>query len=164
MTEETKEIYRQLYIQTTNTLSENGKAINCPTESFVASVGVAPKKIDMEKFSLLKGKDYLCALYLSCFQKLPSFDAMKTFNPKTNNEASEIKETSNEAIVNQVTSEGAFVVRGLELVNSPYGKVKISFKNRLLVLAAGVKNSMVLRKIAKKMPQSLQKKIRGTFT
>lgn len=146
------EIYARLFDIVSKETAERGKPLECKRESFEASIGSAPKEVDLGPFLELEGKNFGDAVWLTLFQKLPDKQKAKSFEGKSQKE-----------ILTEAAGEGAFAIRDLKLLNSPYGEIKPGFKGRILKAGAGVKNSIFLRQLAKKMPAGIQNRIRGLF-
>ena len=132
--------------------SKNGVPFGCDRESFEASIGSAPKEIDLLPLLKLKGKRFADGLWLAFFQKLPDKQKAKSLEKKNKKE-----------ILNAAAKEGAFAIREIKPLNSPYGHIKPGIKGRILQGASRVKSSIFLRELAKKMPAGIQNRIRGLF-
>lgn len=150
--ENNQEIFGGLFDLVSKEAAKNGCPLACSRESFEASVGSAPKEVDLVPLLGLKEEDFGNGLWLSFFQRLPDKQKAKSFRDKNKKE-----------ILEEAVKEGAFAVRDLRPLNSPYGKIKPGLKGRILKAGAGVKNSVALRRLAKKMPAGIQNRIRGLF-
>lgn len=146
------EIYGRLFDVVSENGAKSGRPLDCARESFEASIGCAPRKINLHPFLELKGKKFADALWLGFFQKLPSRQKAKSFEKKNRSE-----------ILKAAAGEGAFAIRGIRPLNSPYGDIKPGAKGRILQGVSSVKNSVFLRQLAKKMPAGIQNRIRGLF-
>ena len=146
------ETYGKLFDVVLEEASKNGVPFECTRESFEASIGSAPREIDLRPFLELEGKRFADGIWLAFFQKLPDRQKAESLGKKSKRE-----------ILNAAAGEGAFAIRGLKPFNSPYGDIKPGIKGRLLQGASGVKNSIFLRQLAKKMPAGIQNRIRGLF-
>ena len=146
------EIYGRLFDAVSKEAAKNGAPFRCERESFEASIGSAPKEIDLLPFLELEGKKFGDGLWLAFFQKLPDKQKAKNLEKKSRKE-----------ILEEAAAEGAFAIRGIKPVNSPYGDIKPGIKGRLLKEMARVKNSIFLRQVAKKMPAGMQNRIRKLF-
>lgn len=144
------EIYGRLFDIVSENLEKCGQPLECARESFEASIGCAPRKVNLAPFMELQGKKFADGLWLAFFQKLP--DKGKSF-----------EKTGSDRILKAAAGEGAFAIRGLKPFGSPYGELKPGIKGRILQKASSVKNSVFLRQLAKKMPAGIQKRIRGLF-
>lgn len=145
-------LYRQLFELTKENMEAADMTLNCDAESFCASVNVAPVSIDLKEAEKLSGKEYIQALWFSFFQKLPSKDLLTQLEGMTKAQ-----------ILQKAVNEPAYGIRQIRLENPPY-PIKIHFKSRVYRKISAVKQSVLLRKIAKALPKGLQNKIRGMFT
>lgn len=152
MPEEKQEVFCSLFAAVSKRMEKQGENLSCTQKSFVMNIGVPPKKIDVAPLSELENDEFADALWLSCFQRLPSEEKRRSLRGKSKKE-----------ILRAATGEGAFAIRGITLLHNPYFKQRLSVKARLLSLAAGVKHSVFLRQLAKKMPKGMQKKVRKLF-
>ena len=146
------EIFGRLFDVVSEEASKNGVPFGCDRESFEASIGSAPKEIDLLPLLKLKGKRFADGLWLAFFQKLPDKQKAKSLEKKNKKE-----------ILNAAAKEGAFAIREIKPLNSPYGHIKPGIKGRILQGASRVKSSIFLRELAKKMPAGIQNRIRGLF-
>lgn len=133
-------------------LKEEDIILECSTENLKYSLGVAPKVIDYNIFEGLEGEDFLEAVYFTLYGRLPS-DALRT----------KVAGFTREEIIRMVTSEGAYAIRKLKVINGPYGDITPGLSGKILSLAASVSSSVLLRNIAKKMPKGIQNRIRRLF-
>lgn len=152
MPEENQQVFERLFAGVLERMKGQGEKLSCTQKSFEMNIGVPPKKIDIASLLELEGGEFADALWLSCFQRLPSEEKRRSLRGK-----------SKEEILRAATGEGAFAIRGITLLHNPYFKQRFSVRARLLSLAAGVKNLVFLRQLAKKMPKGLQKKVRKLF-
>lgn len=146
------EIFGRLFDIVSEEASKNGAPFGCARESFEASIGSAPKEVDLRPFSELEGKKFTDGIWLAFFQKLPDKQKGKSLEKKSKKE-----------ILNAAAGEGAFAIRDIKPLNSPYGDIKPGLKGRLLQGMSRVKSSIFLRQLAKKMPAGIQNRIRGLF-
>ena len=146
------DIYGQLFDEAAIQMKKNGMELPCSKNGYVATVGSGTRNIDVGLFMALDGEAFVDAVWLSCFQKMPD-KATRMY----------LKDKTQRQVLEAAAKEGAFAVRGLNFVGNPYFRNKGSVKTTLFALTANVKNSVFLRKIAKKMPSGLQKKIRKLF-
>ena len=136
-------------------MKEAGEVLAVSEEAFLASVGQAPRAINVARLMALEAEDFVDALWLSCFRRLP--DPVQKES---------LKGQPKEEILRIAMREPAFAMRRLEYANchceiSPVGT---DTAKALAFTAAGeVKNSIMLRKIAKKLPAPLQNGIRRVF-
>lgn len=144
-------IYGSLFQLASEELERCGMSMPCSQKSFEAVTGAAPQTVDLLPLLRLEGKEFADALWFAFFQKLPPKKEQKRF-----------AECSKEEILKMASGEGAFAIRGIKPINSPF-KIKIGFRGQILKVISGVKSSVFLRKLAKKMPDGLQKKIRKLF-
>lgn len=149
---EDRELYGRLFDSAAARLAANDIQLACSRESFQAVVQSAPQKINAAPLLKLQGKELADALWLACFHKLP--DA--AFRERQ-------KESSQKKLLNEAAAQGSFALRRLKLVQCPFAVKEHKIKSRAFALAAGIKNSVFLRKLAKKLPGGMQKKIRRLF-
>lgn len=146
------EIYEKLFMSVSKEMEKNGVELPCTQKGFAMNIGSAPRKVDVAPMLELERDEFIDALWLTCFQKLPEKERRQQMLGKDRKE-----------ILQTASAQGAFAVRGMVLVRNPYFRQKYHIKGKMLSLAAGVKNSVFLRKLAKKMPGGLQKRIRKLF-
>lgn len=151
-TEEHTKLYGKLFEQAANQMDKAGLQLPCTKNGYVAAIGSGTRKIDVSSYLDLKEEEFVDAVWMACFQKMPDSATRERLQQKTKKE-----------ILETAAREGAFAVRGMRFVGNPYFQNKVSLKSKFFALAAGVKNSVLLRKIAKKMPKGLQNKIRKLF-
>lgn len=145
-------IYGELFQMVSDELANNGEDIGYGKKGYEASVGSGSRRMDIAPLLALEDDDFLDALWFMCFQKRPDEPLRKKLQGK-----------SKEQVLQAAADEGAFAIRDLELAGNPYSLKKRVVKRSLLKTAARVKNSVFLRKLAKKMPKGLQGKIRKLF-
>lgn len=145
-------IYGRLFDVVSKEAAKHGHPVKCARESFEASIGSAPKEIDLNPLLKLKGKRFADAVWLCFFQKLPEEQKAESFEKRNRRE-----------ILKAAAKEGAFAVRDIKPVNSPYGDIRPGIKGQILKGVSGVKNSIFLRQLAKKMPAGMQNGIRKLF-
>ena len=146
------EVYGRLFDLVSEETEKHGRPLKCARESFEASIGCAPKEMDLDPFLELEGKRFADALWLGFFQKLPEKQKAESFEKRNRRE-----------ILKAAAKEGAFAVRDIKPVNSPYGDIRPGIKGRILKGVSGVKNSIFLRQLAKRMPAGMQNGIRKLF-
>lgn len=144
-------VYAGLFEQVEQKLEENGQKLNCDEKGFVYSIGTPPRKISYEEFKDLDVEAFLSCAFLKFFQRLPSDEEKKICIPMTRIET-----------LNYLANKASYSIRGIKLTNCVYNP-KPGLKGRIFGLGASVVSSPKLRKIAKKMPDGIQNKIRGTF-
>lgn len=149
---QTMNVYKNLFDLTKQNLTDAGGNLDCDSDSFCAAIATEPVSVDLCRAEKLSGKEYLDSVWLSFFQKLPSEEVKK-----------ECRQKNNTGILQRAVNEPAFAIRRLKLCNSPH-RVKKGLRSRFYAVAATVKNSVLLRKIAKKMPKGIQNKIRGMYS
>lgn len=147
-----KAVYGRLFDVVRKELGKSQNPPDCSKAAFMAAVGSASKRIDVGAFAHLKGEDFLEAVYMACFQRLPDEAERKKYGAAGRKE-----------ILKAAALQPAFGVRRLQFVNHPYGKITGGFSGMLFRAAACVKNSVWLRRVAKLMPSGIQKKIRSIF-
>ncbi|MGN0249321.1 MAG: hypothetical protein ACI4C0_08490 [Lachnospiraceae bacterium] len=145
-------VYKNLFDLTQQNLTDAGGGLDCNSDSFCAAIATEPISVDLCRAEKLSGKEYLDSVWLSFFQKLPPEELKKEYSQK-----------DNAVILQRAVNEPAFAIRRLRLCNSPHN-VKKGLRSRFYAGAATVKNSVLLRKIAKKMPKGIQNKIRGMYS
>lgn len=144
-------IYQNVFELTRQNLTDAGLSMDCQAASFCISTGQQPEKIDLHRAEALQGQDYLNAVWLSLFQKLPPDEVSSSCLGK-----------SNAQMLQRAVDEPAFAIRRIRLINNTY-PVKIKLKTQIYRQATIIKNSVFLRTLAKKMPKGIQNKIRGMF-
>lgn len=144
--------YNELFIIAANELNMVDIERSDYSCALLCSVSGKPKEIDYKNFESIEGKALYIALYYAAFQKLPSEKEIEI-----------VKDYSEKEIVQSICSMGAFYIRDLSIINCPYPIKNRSLKAKLYKCSAGIKNSIMLRKLAKKMPSGIQNKIRGLF-
>lgn len=145
-------VYKNLFDLTKQNLTDAGGNLDCNSDSFCTAISTEPVSVDLCRAEKLSGKEYLDSVWLSFFQKLPPEEIKKEYSQK-----------NNAGILQRAVNEPAFTIRRLKLCNSPH-YVKKRLRSRFYAGAAMVKNSVLLRKIAKKMPKGIQNKIRGMYS
>ncbi len=145
-------IFCGIFSEVDEILKQHDMDMNCQVESFLANLSMEPRRVDVEKLLPLSGDAFVQAAHYACFQKLATREFLSAMQGK-----------SQEEILRAISREGAFTIRGMELVNNPFFEQKQGPREKMLLLASGIKNSIFLRKMAKKMPRSLQDKIRSLF-
>ncbi len=145
-------VYDGMFGLVSEELEKCDMSLPCSTKSFQAAIGTAPCMVDLKPLLVLEGKDFVDALWMAFFQKLPDDQKRKR-----------LEQCEKEEILKAAAGEGTFAIRGLKPVNSPYGPIKTGMKGKIFKIASNVKNSIFLRKLAKKLPDRIQKRIRELF-
>ncbi len=144
-------IYKDLFGEVKNRLSEENRSKICSEEAFLSTVKNSTRKIRYENLDKLEGEDFLFAVFLSVFQRLPDDNEIKFYST-----------LSKEEILKKIANSGAYSIRKIEFEGCPYS-VKPGFKGSIIGMASAVSSSTFLRSIAKKMPGKLQNRIRRLF-
>lgn len=145
--------YAKLFSSVESELACKGDSVQIKKENFLLSVGGNSREVPVSLFIHLKGSDFFESLYFYCFQKIPSEENKK-----------KAEQMTQKAILKLIADMGAFSIRGLYYTENPFGEIKPGIKGSAMKVMGGVKNSVALRKIAKKLPSRIQDKIRGTFS
>ncbi len=126
-------------------------------EAFSASLGQAPRAINVKRFEELNQNDFIDALWLSCFGRLPGAD-----------KKAELMQKTREEVLRSAASEPGFSVKRLAYANCKYENTEpagmVKAKNAAFTVAGAAKNSIALRKFAKSLPAPLQNGIRRIFS
>lgn len=144
--------YNKLFEITANKLNMSDAEKADYNYAILVSTASKAKEIDYKCFENINGTSLYIALYYAAFQKLPSENEIEG----TNN-------YSDEEIVKNVCNMAAFYIRDLKVINCPYQIKRNKLKANIYKCLNGIKNSIALRKLAKKMPSGIQNKIRGLF-
>ena len=146
------DFYSSLFELMKENLNQSGQHMECSADSFSASTCIDPVYIDLTGAESLKGREYLNAVWLALFQKLPSQDVVSVYASKCNAD-----------ILQKAVNEPAFAIRRMKICNGIH-PIKTGMKSQIYATTACIKNSVFLRKIAKKMPKEIQNKIRGIYS
>ena len=144
-------VYADLFEHVEQKLEENGQKLNCNEKAFVYSIGTPPKRISYEEFKDLDAEAFLSCAFLKFFQRLPLDEEKKKCSLMTRIET-----------LKYLVNKASYSIRGIKLTNCIY-EPKPGIRGRIFGLSAMVVSSPKIRKIAKKMPDGIQNKIRGTF-
>lgn len=146
------DVYEKLFDEIANRKMTGKKENEAEKRAFVSSVATCPQTMDYARYAGMHGKELFTCLYFSAFQKMPSQeDAIKTENMK------------DEEIVALISRAPAFFLRKNVMENCPFSVKTPRLRAVLFNALYKVKNSVFLRKVAKKMPLFIQKRIRGAF-
>lgn len=144
-------VYADLFEHVEKKLEENGQTLNCDEKGFVYSIGTPPRRISYEEFKDLDSEAFLSCAFLKCFQRLPSDEEKKKCASLTRIDT-----------LTYIVNKASYSIRGIKLIDCIYDP-KPGLRGKTFGLAASIVSSPKLRKIAKKMPEGIQNKIRGTF-
>ena len=144
-------VYADLFEHVEKKLEENGQKLNCDEKGFVFSIGTPPRKISYEDFKDLDADAFLSCAFLKLFQRLPSDEEKEKCSSMTRIET-----------LSYLVNKASYSIRGIKLTDCIYNP-QPGLKGRTVGLGAAITSSPRLRKIAKKMPDGIQNKIRGTF-
>lgn len=151
--ENTQNVYARIFDYAKEQMDkQNNPSLRIQKQEFLASLGTEPKVVDITPLQRYDQESFANSLYLSLFQRMPSEEFQKTAAMLTN-----------EQILKHAVKESSFATRGLKIKGYYYRKYKPGIKGKILAIASVVKNSVFLRKMAKKMPKGIQDKIRGMF-
>ena len=145
-------IYSDLFDLMKDNLDTSGNHIDYQAESFAVSLQSDPVYLDMDRAEKLTGRAYLDAVWFMLFQKLPSGTVIAECQGKSNAE-----------ILQKAVNEPAFAIRQLRLRHNIH-PVKQGWKSRIYARMSCIRNSVFLRKLAKKMPKGIQSRIRGIYS
>lgn len=145
-------VYACLYDEVKNRTEDEKVNNEALRQAFLMTVGTEPAKIDYSVFKDLHGEELFEGLYLAAFQTIPD-----------DNELRGCPNMSDEEIVSAIINKPTFIIRKLSLYNCEYKLKQSGLKKIVFTMAQAVTGSIALRKLAKKMPSGIQKKIRGAF-
>lgn len=153
------QVYDKLYDAVAENYQAAEKKFGYGKNTFLCDVEKHPRVIDVSGYLHLDNEDFLQALFVAVFKRLPEEKELASWTGMYAQE----NETFQEAVLRSIGDSGVAAINGIELINNPYFEQKKGMRYKMLGKLYGLTDKSSLREFGKKLPKPIQKIIRKVF-
>lgn len=152
-------LYAKLYDVVAENLQHANEDFGYEKTTFLYDVGSAPKEIDVAKYLELENAQFLQAVFVAAYKRLPEGEEVQ----KWSEQVEMPKEQFQAAFLKYIANSSVVAINHMELINNPYFSHKRGLKYKAIGALYGLTDKSFLREFGKSLPAPVQKVIRKVF-
>lgn len=153
------QIHEKLYDIVAENNRVAGKEFEYFKSTYLCDVNGHPQVIDVSKYLLLENEQFVQAIFVSVFKRLPEKKEILHWEEKY----SLLKEQFQENYLRSIAKSSVVAIYHIKLINNPYFEQKTGMRYQLLGKLYSLTDKSSLRVLGKKLPGPLQRVIRKVF-
>lgn len=152
-------IYRAIYQTVADNMTNAGLRFGYKECTFLNDVNANPCIVDVSKYTQLKNEDFLQAVFVSTYKRLPEEKELAEWSGMYETGSTEFQT----AVLKKFIPSSVAAINHIHFINNPYFSHHEGIRYHVMGILYGLTDKSSLRELGKKMPQPVQKLIRRIF-